>query len=498
VIRRLHRAEDGIGVVTALMVTFIVFTLGASWYAISVHELDEVTFDRHRTQSIHATDAGVRDAMYRLANDDSVRSAAQGAGSWSSPIVSGTCDLTELTSGSGVVGQYWLRISDATPSELTDLRYFIESWGWAPTSQSRQANQKKIELELELIPAGGGFEYALYVGNQGLVGAQKKVLYGDAYSGQDATIQQLTEIKPNDGGYPGDGHLRIYEDLTISNSLTVAGTVTVNDYITQGLGSNAAVGELIGVNNPPNGGGNPAYDTFLRKMAISGTARFGTGRNYSTGPPNQVTAGGGIVHNATGLVPVPFEALPGFDWDEVTDPPYTPKTLYTGVNAWDDFMSWVSSDPTALTGAHYVQNTGQSTSWNMNGHTFADDFILVVDGSVTLAGSPSFDAANAPITVTVAGNQATSQVSAGAPVLVTSDDLRFLIYSKGTANIGLPTLIYGALYAEQGVSGTNLEIHFRPPETAGFIWDPSLATSYTPRPGVWREASASAPPCTVP
>ncbi|MGH9168840.1 MAG: hypothetical protein ACRD02_13540, partial [Acidimicrobiia bacterium] len=280
-------------------------------------------------------------------------------------------------------------------------------------------------------------------------------------------------------------------------SLTVAGTVTVNDYITQGLGTNAAVGELIGVNNPPNGGGNPDYDTFLRKMAISGTARFGTGRNYSTGPPNDVTAGGGIVHNATGLVPVPFEPLPGFDWDEVTDPPYT--VIYPPYPSWAAFISW-ANDPankTNLRGAHYVPGAG-THSWIMNGFTFAEDFLLVVDGSVTLAGSPNFNAANAPITVTVVGNQATSQVSAGAPVLVTSDNLRFLIYSKGTTNIGLPTLIYGALYAEKGVSGTNLEIHFRPPETAGFIWDPSLGTSYTPRPGVWREASASAPPCTVP
>ena len=58
--------EDGIGIVTALMVAFIVFSLGAVWYSVSTHELDETTYDRNRTTALHVADAGVRQAMYEL------------------------------------------------------------------------------------------------------------------------------------------------------------------------------------------------------------------------------------------------------------------------------------------------------------------------------------------------------------------------------------------------------------------------------------------------
>lgn len=52
--------------VTAVIVAFIVFSLGAVWYSVSVHELDETTYDRHRTSALHIADAGVRRAMYEL------------------------------------------------------------------------------------------------------------------------------------------------------------------------------------------------------------------------------------------------------------------------------------------------------------------------------------------------------------------------------------------------------------------------------------------------
>ena len=55
-IHQLRSNEDGIGIITALSVSFIVFALGATWYSLAVHELDEVSFDRNRTQALNGID----------------------------------------------------------------------------------------------------------------------------------------------------------------------------------------------------------------------------------------------------------------------------------------------------------------------------------------------------------------------------------------------------------------------------------------------------------
>ena len=74
------RGDEGIGIVTALIVSFIVATLGASWYAMGIHELDEVSFDAGRTGAINMAEAGAREAMYLLANDSTFRDDAATAG----------------------------------------------------------------------------------------------------------------------------------------------------------------------------------------------------------------------------------------------------------------------------------------------------------------------------------------------------------------------------------------------------------------------------------
>ena len=74
------RADDGLGIVTALVVSLIVASFGATWYALGVHELDEVNYDASRTGAVNMADVGAREAMYLLANDSMVRAAALAPG----------------------------------------------------------------------------------------------------------------------------------------------------------------------------------------------------------------------------------------------------------------------------------------------------------------------------------------------------------------------------------------------------------------------------------
>lgn len=152
----LLRGDRGVGMVTALSVSFVVTSLAVTWYAIGVHELDEVAFDANRTGAINMAEAGAREAMYLLANDQTFRDDALLADGANTGITAGVCQLTPVDSRvNGTprqIGEYWYRATKVDPADPVDLRYLIESWGWAPAHDRRQSSAKKIEFEIELQP----------------------------------------------------------------------------------------------------------------------------------------------------------------------------------------------------------------------------------------------------------------------------------------------------------------------------------------------------------
>ena len=223
------RQDDGVGMVLALSVSFIVFALGATWYAMSIHELDEVTADRNRTQALNAAEAGAREVMARLANDEAFRDEAETPAGASLGITGGSCDVAAL----GTSGEYWVRVTG-----LGDLRYEITSWGWAPNRQSRQVSQQALQLDVELIPLGG-FKDALFAAGGGIVGSNRKEIYGTAYSGNDLTLGNFTRLYQNDVPYQGDGSLSVYGDLNIPNgsNVEIRGNVNVQGEVRDNSGS---------------------------------------------------------------------------------------------------------------------------------------------------------------------------------------------------------------------------------------------------------------------
>ncbi len=220
-IQQLRSEEQGIGIITALSVSFIVFALGATWYSLAVHELDEVSFDRNRTQALNVAEAGAKEAMALLTYDvDNWRTDAQSAGFTSSGILAGgVCDVQTLeTVAEGVVegqGEYWVAVT-----KVDNLKYHVEAWGWAPSRASTKGVAKKVLLDVELVPLGG-FTNALFASKGGIVGSNFKTIYGDAYSGEDVNISSQTNIYKNDDPYRGEGTLSVYGDLTINNGSNV-------------------------------------------------------------------------------------------------------------------------------------------------------------------------------------------------------------------------------------------------------------------------------------
>ncbi|MGH8875255.1 MAG: hypothetical protein ACRDVM_08405, partial [Acidimicrobiia bacterium] len=399
---KLFGSDQGIGMVTALSVSFVVFSLGAVTYSVSVHEIDEVTFDRNRTSSINVAEAGAREAMAMLAvNQGGFRDSADAGEATTGKTAGGECLLDDLeTSIDGlpkVVGSYWVR---ATPVSGEVLTYLIEAWGWAPSPAARQGVAKKLMFQVTLIPLGGGdFTFAVFVGATGAVSAQQAHVYGDVYARGNISITNQTYLFVNDDGYPGDGSLLVGGDLSFSNKFEAAGTVTVNEDVTQTGGSNATVGDLEGLS-----------DADLRKFHANNDIRV-AGTLTST---SQTTAGGEILQGVTGLVPGPDIPLPVFDWANVTGGQTYPD--------WSTFeTTYLNANSGSLSGYHYVQDASGNDTWDVKQSTFADDFLLVVDGALTLTGPADVAVGAAPVTVTVVGNTSSSTVATGNLFRSTTD-----------------------------------------------------------------------------
>lgn len=491
--------DAGIGIAAALSVTFVIFVLGATWYSVSVHEVEEVGHDRNRATALNVAEAGAREAMYRLAsNDNGFRDAADG-GQATSGITVTTCDLqslqTVIDGTSKTVGEYWVR---ATPL-AGDMRYLIESWGWAPNHTGRQVAHKKVVLEIELVPVGAGFHYALFAADGGLRAGNRKEIYGDSYSGDDLALSNYTRIFANDDGYPGTGQALVYRDLLIGSgaNVEIAGQVKVNGFVDDAKGSSFGTNgnDLVVLNDTTKSA--LTKSTFKKNQSS-------VGRNLQVaGPEASVTdppSASGYVWNATGIPPAPQIALPSFVWDPNL---YTAAgmTVYNWPN-WSQFDSWHNANADDVHGAHFVNDSGTYTL-DLGGDELSGDFVLAFKGDLTLRGSPSgvTDPSLAPATVALAGVEPTSNVTLASSSSSVEGQIHHLIYSAGTFEASQQTTIYGALYGDEDVSTQRLEIHFRPPNSptiSGFTFDPALADSFLPRPGTWREVPSDALGCSLP
>ena len=224
---------------------------------------------------------------------------------------------------------------------------------------------------------------------------------------------------------------------------------------------------------------SPHTNSYFKNTTIDRTL-------FAAAPASDVT--GNItaateVYNATGIVPVPLVAVPGFVWNAAD---YTPAgTVWA---TWGDFDSWYSANQSTLGGAHYVQDSGFYLL-DFGGTYLTDNFVLVFDGSLTVKKTPS-GSSLAPAQIVLVGTTASSDILLAQSANSIEDVVHHLIVTEGSFGASNQTTIYGAFYGYGDISSNRLEVHFRPPLEAtvgGFVFDPTAADQFRPIPGVWRE-----------
>ena len=493
------REDDGIGIVLALSVAFIVFALGATWYAMSIHELEEVAVDRNRTQALNAAEAGARQVMALLAFDEPFRDEAGTPAGASLGITSGSCDVQALNGS----GEYWTRVTS-----LGDLRYEITSWGWAPERQARQPSQQAIQLDVELVPLGG-FKDALFAASGGIVGSNRKEIYGTAYSGNDLTLGNFTRFYENDVPYPGDGSLSVYGDLKIpgGSNVEIRGDVNVQGEVRDDAGSVYLSSVLIRSDDTVSS----FVDTLFKKAIVHGDVLYDlngaiSGSTTFQGTPPNVLAVTTLdpVTNPVAQIP-----LPTFTFIEAT---YLAAgwTVTHHANA-GAMQSYIDSNKNDLKGIHVIdQADGGSLEFKQT--TFTDHFMVIgrpkpmvagSTGSLVVKGTPSAGSTpgGEPATVVIVVDDTSGVLTLGQNFQSIPEEVHHLVFSTGDMDSANQTTVYGAVYGERDLSNNRLEIHFRPPEESliqgAFEFDPALADKFIPSPGLWNDVGASSTPIGV-
>lgn len=495
---QLH-GDDGIGVVLAIVVSFIVFSLGATWFALASHELDEVTFDRHRTQSLASADSGARTSMSWLSNDYlDFRTLANDTGSVDMGITGGKCDVQQLTTwidGVEVLqGEYWSRATS-----IGDDRYEIEAWGWAPSRTARQSVLRKIEFDVDIIPLGG-FRDALFASAGGFDGSQRKVVYGNAYSGNDVTITNNTEIHQNEAPHVGDGSLSVYGNLEISpgSNSTIEGDVNVQGQIQDTKGSNFLANVYIRADASIPGYTSSYFNNAIVEGEIKTAGLLDLASSF-------FKIGSPPVEGATDLVDVLEVDLPKFIFNPAD---YPVVTVHADAAA---FNLWIKTNKTTIQGVHHVLNGGDAVV-NFHRAEFLDHTMVVIEkstdpthpnptGSVTITGTPAAGTTpeGDPATVVIAMTD-TDGTLALSRVFSVPDEVHHLIYSNGAFGATNVVNIYGLIYGFEDVSSNLLEVHFREPDpdlvNNAFIFDPRLADEHIAEPGIWNNVTNATRPIT--
>jgi hypothetical protein len=366
------RNEQGIAMVTGLMVALVVLFLSLVVVNLSVHNSSSSGRDRDRTQAIDAAEAGLNAWFSGL--NSSTGSAICSSTAWdgvlpTSPGASYDVTITLYSTWPPAPGT---EISCVNPLPAAPLGALVSSKGSAVSAQTATQVYRTMQSEVRLVPIYGGFNKAIF--------SDTKLDIGN----------KLTE-----NGYQGnDGDVYTNGNFTLNNNTLISGTAYAQGFvdISQGIikkdvWGNGYVNLASGIQVFGNVTSSTSSVTLSNNSTVYGNAKAGT------------TVSGGTVKGTTTQNspsgPPPQVALPQLTYNAQPwiDAGYTVVT-YSNCALAKLFIS------TIVTGSYVVRITpGCALTWNSETINIKGNLAIISDGALSTQNQTSWNATGGPWTV---------------------------------------------------------------------------------------------------
>jgi len=448
-----RRDERGMTIVLALVVCLVVFTLGATWVGISMHQVDGSGRDKLREAARNAAEAGLNEAMSRLSAD------ASWTGETGRTLPGAEFEVSVL----------------ATSVDPDDPGRYIVAKGYAPSKASPLRVAKRLEQQIELLPTSS-FSYALFSAPGGVGGVNKPTITGDIYSATDVSLSNYATVT---------GSVTSLGNVTTSNNTSIAGDVRAAGNVTLDNAQTTVMGNVYA-------GGNVSITGHVKGSVQAG----GT---ITLGPSGKVD---GSVSANSPPPPPAAQTLPTFTWDPANYPTQT-VTTYTDANA---FANYWQPNMNALHNVHYVRcpsngvncavSFGNSPPGKLN---LTGDMTIVAEGPITISKDIS---SSVPVTLTIvslcgAPTPPGQNPCSGPGITMTGqvtvpDNVKLVLFAP-YAGVRFKNLKHfsGTVYASSIQLDQQFQLTFQPVQVPGFQFDVSSSTHFQIQAGAFKEVPFS-------
>jgi hypothetical protein len=401
-----------------VIVTAVVFTLGASWLAYSDHENDASAYDRRRQQAIDAANAGLVVADAALARN-------------------GGYAGTTLTAFSGGSASYETTV-EVDPTDPTGYRRIITSTGHAEAASGDGGARRTVRQIVELDPLG--FQYAMFSESAIVTGSSAGVV-GDMYA--NGTIRL-----GNSQDYVGNIYTQ--GDLVTGSNQQITGDIVATGSIALSSSSTTLAGSAFAGGNITTGG------TIKNNAQAGGT--IGCSKVQGTCSPGSLPAG------------LPVQHLPTFVWN---------PSNYPSVNTYASGAAFVSAvTKKDSSGTFYI--TGDVSFANNDSLYLVDDMTIVATGNIALprqVENHSAGGSDVQLTVVSTGSGTITPFNN----FTIPSTVRTLMFTQGMFDAKNSSTFTGALYAGSLNNGARLTVTYAPLDDTGFSWAAANPQAFTVR-----------------
>jgi hypothetical protein len=411
------RDEQGIAMVTGLMVALVVLFLSLVVVNLSVHNSSSSGRDRDRTQAIDAAEAGLNAWFSGL--NTSTGSTICSPTAWdgvlpTSPGASYDVTITLYSTWPPAPGS---EISCVNPLPATPLGALITSKGSTVSAQTAALVFRTMQSEVKLVPIYGGFNKAIF-SDTGLNLGNK--LTENGYQG-------------NDGDVYTNGNFSLNNNTVIAGTAFAQGSIDISQgIIKKDAWANSFVNLGGGIQVFGNATSSTSSVSLSTNSTVYGDAKAGT------------TVSGGTVKGTTTQNspsgPPPQQALPQLTYNPQPwiDAGYTVVT-YSNCALAQAFINAI------VTGSYVVRITptcaltwGNNSTVNLHGN-----LAIITDGSITTQNQTSWNSVGGSWTVFFIDPYRTGlNCASGSYDITVSNNTNFnngtkvFAYSQCTVNFG--------------------------------------------------------------